>query len=187
MKRAETAEFRKVAEEIPSYDYGEPSAAKSPISMKEFALLKQSANFTEEDEDWLRTAGEVLANQTKKLVEKWRTVLAAHPHLARYSQRPDGQKDPRYSEPSGLRFQQWVLDTCFQPYDQGWLNYQQEMALRHTSVKKNKTDNVESVPGIHLRDVIAFTAVMIDPEIREPFLAAKRDANAAFRISAKIQ
>jgi hypothetical protein len=28
-----------------------------------------------------------------------------------------------------------VLDTCFRRNDQDWLNYQQEMALRHTSVK----------------------------------------------------
>src|SRR5947207_13334628 len=59
----------------------------------------------------------------------------------------------------------------FAPYDQDWLNYQQEMALRHTSVKKNKTDNVRSAPTIHLRHVIAFNAVLNDPNIIKPFLA----------------
>jgi hypothetical protein len=53
------------------------------------------------------------------------------------------------------------------------LNYQQEMALRHTSLKKNKTDNVQSVPTIHLRHEIAFTAVLNDPTIIKSFLAAK--------------
>ena len=66
-----------------------------------------------------------------------------------------------------------MLDTCFRPYDQDWLNYQQEIALRHTTIKKNKTDNVQSVPTIHLRDIIAFTAVISDPDIIKPFLAAK--------------
>ena len=64
-----------------------------------------------------------------------------------------------------------MLDTCLRPYDQDWLNYQQEMALRHTSVKKNKTDNVRSAPTIHLRHVIAFNAVLGDPNIIKPFLA----------------
>ena len=45
--------------------------------------------------------------------------------------------------------------------------------LRHTSVKKNKTDAVQSAPTIRLRDVVAFTAVIIDPTIIRPFLSAK--------------
>jgi len=162
-----------VANEIPGYDYGSPSVAKSPITTQELEHLRQSAGFSAEDERWLRVAGEVLSNQTKGLVEKWRAVIAAHPHLAKYSQRLDGQKDAHYSETSGLRFQQWVLDTCLRPYDQDWLNYQQEIALRHTSVKKNKTDDAQSAPTIHLRDVVAFAAVINDPNVIKPFLAAK--------------
>src|SRR6185437_5866049 len=141
-----------VANDIQGYDYGSTTVARSPITVKDLEQLKESAGFTPEDERWLRAAGDVLKGQTAPLVEKWRAVISAHPHLARYSLRLDGQKDPHYSEASGLRFQQWVLDTCFRPYDQDWLNYQQEIALRHTSVKKNKTDNVQSVPTIHLRD-----------------------------------
>ena len=144
---------------------------QSPITMQEFEVMRQSAAFDEEDEQWLRVAGEVLADRAKALAGKWRDIIAAHPHLARYSQRPDGEKDPHYSETSGLRLQQWILDTCLRPYDQDWLNYQQEMALRHTSLKKNKTDNVQSVPTIHLRHVIAFTAILNDPNIIKPFLS----------------
>jgi len=162
-----------VANDIPGYDYGSATVARSPITVKELEQLKESTGFTREDERWLRAAGDVLKDQTKQLVEKWRGVISAHPHLAHYSQRLDGQKDPHYAESSGLRFQQWVLDTCFRPYDQDWLNYQQEIALRHTSVKKNKTDKVQSVPTIHLRDIVAFTAVITDPDIIKPFLAAK--------------
>src|SRR5438270_2664427 len=174
MSKSQTMErVKMVADDIPGYNYGSASVAKSPITTKELERLKQSAGFTSEDERWLRVAGEALADQTKALVEKWRAVIAAHPHLARYSQRPDGQKDAHYSETSGLRFQQWVLDTCLRPYDRDWLNYQQEIALRHTSVKKNKTDNAQSAPTIHLRDVVAFTGVINDPNIIKPFLAAK--------------
>jgi hypothetical protein len=165
--------LRMVADEIPGYDYGSPNVAKSPITPQEFEQLKQSAGFAKEDEHWLHVAGGVLSDQTQALVEKWRAVIAALPHLARYSQKPDGQKDEHYGEASGLRFRQWVLDTCLRPYDQDWLNYQHEMALRHTSAKKNKTDHADSAPTIHLRHVVAFTAVIIDPNIIRPFLAAK--------------
>ncbi len=168
-----------VAAEIPGYNYGSADVAKSPINPRELEQLKQSTGLTEDDEQWLRRAGEILADQTQAVVEKWRAVISAHPHLAKYALRPDGQKDPHYSEASGLRFQQWILDTCLRPYDQDWLNYQQEIALRHTSLKKNQTDDVESAPSIPLRYLVAFTAVINDPNILKPFLAAKGDGSAA--------
>ena len=174
-----TKNVRLVAPEIPGYNYGSTEVVKSPITPQELEQLKQSTGFTEDDEQWLRRAGEVLAGQTKAVVEKWRAVISAHPHLAKYSLRPDGQKDPQYSEASGLRFEQWILDTCLRPYDQDWLNYQQEIALRHTSLKKNKTDRVESAPTIRLRDVVAFTAVINDPSILKPFLSGSGDDAAA--------
>jgi len=167
------------AGQIRGYDYGSSEAAKSPITPEEFELLKKSADFTEDDQRWLHTAGAVLTHQAESLVGKWRSAIAAHPHLAQYSLRPDGEKDRRYSAQSGQRFEQWILDTCLRPYDQDWLNYQQEIALRHTSVKKNKTDNVESAPTIHLRHIIAFTAVITDPEILKPFLASKGNSAEA--------
>jgi hypothetical protein len=65
----------------------------------------------------------------------------------------------------------WILDTCLRPYDQDWINYQEEIALRHTSLKKNQTDNVRSTPYVPLRDIIAFVAVM--NQTIEPYLATK--------------
>ncbi|MBV9766025.1 MAG: hypothetical protein JOZ48_14360, partial [Acidobacteriaceae bacterium] len=107
-----------ISENIPGYTYGKPGVAKSPITSKELELLKQSVGFTEEDARSLRVAGEILAEQTEQLVERWRAVISAQPHLAQYSKRLDGQPDPHYSRDSGLRFQQWILDTCLRPYDQ---------------------------------------------------------------------
>jgi hypothetical protein len=138
--------------------------------MRELEELKISVGFTDEDVRYLQLAGEVLANQTKQIVDHWRIgIIAGIPHLAKHSRTPEGEAIPDYTANSGLRFQQWILDTCLRPYNQDWLNYQQEIALRHTTVKKNKVDGVRSTPYVPLRDIIAFLAVMNDTI--KPYLA----------------
>jgi hypothetical protein len=105
-------------------------------------------------------------------VDHWRRgIIGGIPNLIRHSRTPNGEPLPEYQAKSGLRFEQWVLDTCFRPYDQDWLNYQNEIASRHTSLKKNTTDGVDSTPYVPLRDIIAFVAVM--NETIKPYLAAK--------------
>ena len=140
--------------------------------MRELDDLKISAGFAQEDERYLRLAGDVLSDQTKKIVEHWRSgIIASIPNLARHSRTPGGSPIPEYLAKSNLRFEQWILDTCFRPYDQEWANYQQEIALRHMTAKKNKTDGVQSTPYVPFRDIIAFIAVM--NETIKPYLAAK--------------
>jgi hypothetical protein len=164
--------MNRVAEQIPGYSYGTAEVAKSPVSIEELADLKSTAGFTEEDQRYLRLAGEVLADQTKQIVDHWRGgIIAGIPNLARHSRTPEGNPIPEYLTKSNLRFQQWILDTCLRPYDQHWLDYQQEIALRHTTTKKNTVDGVRSTPYVPLRDVIAFVAVM--NETIKPYLAAK--------------
>jgi hypothetical protein len=160
------------AEHIDGYTYGSPELATSPVSMQELHDLKASVGFTEDDQRYLKLAGEVLADQTEKVVMHWRSgIIAGIPNLARHSRTPEGDAIPEYLAKSNLRFQRWILDTCLRPYDQDWLNYQQEIALRHTSLKKNKVDGVTSTPYVPLRDIIAFVAVI--NETIKPYLAAK--------------
>ena len=164
--------MKKISETIPGYAYGGDAVPKSSISLQELEQIKISVGFTEEDERYLRLAGEVLGDQTKQIVEHWRSgIIASIPHLARHSRGPGGEPIPQYSANSGQRFQQWILDTCLRPYDQEWLDYQQEIALRHTSLKKNQVDGVQSTPHVPLRDIIAFIPVM--NETIKPYLRAK--------------
>lgn len=164
--------MKRLAEDIPGYTYGAAEIAVSPVSMQQLENLKVSVGFTEEDEQYLKLAGEVLADQTRQIVHHWRSVIIAGiPNLARHSRTPEGDALPDYLAKSNLRFEQWILDTCQRPYDQDWINYQQEIALRHTSVKKNKVDGVRSTSYVPLRDIIAFIAVM--NETIKPYLAAR--------------
>lgn len=49
--------------EIAGYTYGTEAVAKSPLSLDDLELLKKSVLFTQEDEKYLKMAGEVLAGQ----------------------------------------------------------------------------------------------------------------------------
>jgi hypothetical protein len=129
----------------------------------------------EDDERALRAAGDLLEDQIEDVLDVWYGFVASHPHLVRYfSEREGGQPIGEYLDRVRRRFGQWILDTCRRPYDRDWLDYQEEIALRHTRDKKNRTDGVDSVEHIPLRYMICFiypiTATM------RPFLAKRGTA-----------
>lgn len=156
---------------VPGYTYGDPQVPRSPVSMEQLDLLRATLLWSEEDDRALRMAGDVLADQVGDVLDVWYDFVGSHPHLAAYFAPPGGDPDQGYLDRVRRRFEQWVLDTCHRPYDQAWLDYQYEIALRHTRDKKNQTDQVNAVDQIHLRYIIAFiypiTATM------RPFLAKK--------------
>jgi hypothetical protein len=83
--------------------------------------------------------GLTVRDQARLVVKHWRgQIIAGIPHLARHSRGLHGEKLPTYLERSNLRFEQWILDTCFRPYDQSWLDYQNEIAVRHMAPRKIK-------------------------------------------------
>ncbi len=142
-------------ENIKGYDYGQAGVAQSPVSVQDLDLLKQTVLWSDEDEKHLRMAGEVLQDQTDAVTDLWYDYVGGNAHLLHYFTK-DGQPNMDYLTAVKARFGQWILDLCNRPYDQDWLNYQHEVALRHHSAKKNKTDGVDAVPIIHYRYMIAF-------------------------------
>ena len=155
---------------IAGYRYGDGALQTSPLTLDELDLLKQTVLFGPDDVAALRQAADVLEGQTDQILDVWYGYVGAHPHLAAYFSTPSGVMIDDYLDRVRQRFRQWILDACRRPYDQAWLDYQYEIGLRHTRLKKNRTDDASSVPEIHLRYMIAFifpiTATMA------PFLAA---------------
>lgn len=143
----------KLTETIPGYAYGQVS--QSPLSMEDLDKLKQTVLFSDEDRNYLRMAGDVLKDQTNEILDLWYGFVGQHPHLVQYFAK-DGQPDANYLSRVRQRFGQWIADTCYKEFDQTWLNYQYEIALRHHSTKKNRTDAANAVPIIHVRYIIAF-------------------------------
>jgi len=158
--------------EIPGYTYGAAEVARSPVTSDELERLKLSVLFSEADERALRMAGDALEDQVEDVLDVWYGFVATHPHLVYYFSDADTE-DPisDYLERVRGRFGRWILDTCRRPYDREWLDYQEEIALRHTSEKKNATDGVHSVDRIPLRYLICFV-YPITATLRD-FLAKK--------------
>lgn len=136
------------------YTYGQ--VPRSPISLEDLELLKKTVLFTEEDKNYLRMAGQVLAGQVDEILDLWYGFVASHPHLVYYFSGSDGQPNAQYLNAVRQRFGQWILDTCNRSYDQDWLDYQHEIGLRHHRSKKNQTDSVRSVSNIAQRYLLAF-------------------------------
>lgn len=162
--------------DIAGYTYGTTAVAPSPISLDEFEKLKATVLFNDEDVRFLQMAGDVLADQIDEILDLWYGFVGSHPHLLYYFTDGDGNALPDYLGAVRQRFGQWIRDLCQRPYDQTWLNYQHEIALRHHTAEKNKTDGVNSVPIIHARYLIAFI-YPITATIRQ-FLAAKGHGEA---------
>lgn len=142
-------------EKILGYDYGKPTLAKSPITLEDLALLKKTLLWSDNDDRYLKMAGDVLKDQIKDVLDLWYGYVGSNEHLVYYFT-IDGQPNMDYLNAVKARFGQWITDLCTKLYDQDWLNYQHEIALRHHSTKKNKTDNVDTVPIVHYRYMVAF-------------------------------
>jgi len=155
---------------IPGYTYGKTAVAPSPVSLTEFEKLQATVLFGEEDSRYLQMAGEVLQDQTDAVLDLWYGFVGSHPHLLHYFSNAKGEAQTDYLAVVRQRFGQWIQDLCTRPYDQTWLDYQHEIALRHHK-KKNQTDHVDAVPLIHARYMIAFI-YPITATIRQ-FLTAK--------------
>ena len=146
---------------IPGYTFGSAAVPRSPVSLEEFALLKQTVLFTEEDVAALRVSYEVLKDQVDAILDTWYGFVGANPHLLYYfTRKSDGQPDPEY-----------LARVRAANYDQRWLDYQYEIGRRHHRTAKNRTDGVDAVEHIPYRYLLALFSPIT--ATLKPFLASK--------------
>lgn len=166
---------------IPGYAYG--AVGHSPVTLDELQALKATVMFGEEDSALLHRAGELLGDQIEEILDVWYGFVAGQPHLVAQFSQPGGGPITEYLQAVRARFGQWIRDTCTRPYDQAWLDYQEEIALRHTPAHKNETDHVSSTPVVPLRYLIGLI-VPISTTVR-PFLARREEDPA--QVDAMLQ
>jgi protoglobin len=167
---------------IPGYDYGQPGVPRSPVTLEELRQIEATVGWNDQDAATLRRHGEIFRTNAEKMVDAWRAVIASQPHLEKWFLKPDGTPDQEYKARVKKRFVQWVLDACFRPHDQVWLDYQEAIALRHTPEKKNRTDNAQTPPLVPLRYMIAFVPVVVHSS-RKFFVEAGVEGEELQRLS----
>lgn len=154
---------------IPGYTFGSPTLARSPISMDEFAAMRQSALFGEDDVRALRMSLDVLRPQVEAVLDVWYGFIGGTPHLVATFADRHGAPSADYLGAVRKRFGQWILDTARAEYDQRWLDYQHEIGLRHHRLKKNRTDGADAAPIVPFRHLFLVVAPVV--ETLKPFLA----------------
>ena len=155
--------------DIPGYTYGTDAVPRSPVSLEELQLLQSTLLLGEDDLIALRRSCDLLAPQVEAILDVWYGFVGANPHLLAAFTGPDGQPDQAYLTAVRRRFGRWILDTARAEFDQAWLDYQQEIGVRHTRNGKNRTDGVQAADQIPLRYVLALL-VPITTTLK-PFLA----------------
>jgi hypothetical protein len=136
--------------------YGQLNVAYSPVSVEELRQIEMTVGWSEED---VRILGKMVS-------------------------RTEWQARREYKAKVKKRFVQWVLDACFGHHDQAWLDYQEEIGLRHTPEKKNQTDGAHTPAVAPLRYLIAFGTVVgistrrffVDARVRGDELRKLEDA-----------
>jgi hypothetical protein len=146
---------------IPGYDYGTSRSAVSPVSDLELAQLEQTVGWTSEDASVLARHADLFRAKAEAMVDAWRAVIGAQSHLAHWFTKPEGGPDDAYKARVKRRFVQWVVDVAVRPHDRDWLNYQQEIGLRHTPAKKNATDGAHTPAVVPLRYLLGFLPVVL--------------------------
>jgi hypothetical protein len=166
--------------QIPGYDFGTRKSAESPLSDQDLRNLEQTIGWTNDDRDILLQHATLFKQQAETMVDSWRSVIAAQPHLAHWFVGPDGKPDEVYKARVKGRFVQWVIDVALRPHDRAWLNYQEEIGLRHTPAKKNLTDGKQTPPLVPLRYLLGFIPVVLP--IRRFFSASISDEPELIRL-----
>ena len=161
------------APQIPGYDYGKAGSDVSSLTEDELRQLEQTVGWTEEDARVLRKHADLVRRQAEAMVDSWRAVIGALPHLAQWFADAKGKPDDDYKARVKRRFVQWVVDVAIRPHDRDWINYQEEIGLRHTPAKKNKTDNKQTPPLVPLRYLLGFVPVVLP--VRRFFISAITD------------
>ena len=154
--------------DIAGYTY-DTALAASPVSLDDLNLLLATLLWTDDDAAALARAGAALESQIDDVLDVWYGYVGSSPHLVASFNGADGQPSGDYLTAVRARFGQWIRDLCNRPWDQQWLNYQHEIARRHTDTMGD-TDHVTSdQTHIPQRYLIAFIWP-ITATIR-PFLA----------------
>lgn len=141
--------------QIAGYTY-DSDLPRSPVSTEDLDLLLSTLLWTDDDANALVRAGSVLEPRVEDVLDVWYGYVGSNPHLVASFNGADGQPSGDYLAAVRNRFGQWIRDLCTRPWDQQWLNYQHEIARRHTDTMGDTDGITSDQTHIPLRYLIAF-------------------------------
>ena len=151
---------------IPGYSFGTPAVPRSPLSLDDFARMREAALFGDDDVAALRRSLPVVRAHADAILDVWYGFIAATPQLVATFAGADRRPDPAYLGAVRRRFGQWIVDTARAEYDQAWLDWQHELGRRHHRIGKNTTDGVAAaaiVPFRYLAPLVVPVATTLRP------------------------
>jgi hypothetical protein len=162
--------------DIHGYTYGTSAVTRSPVTLADFAQMKASVLFGDDDVRSLRMSHEVVKDEVEAILDVWYGFVGGQPHLlASFTGKADDEPLGDYLGAVRERFGRWILDTARADYDQAWLDYQHEIGLRHHRAKKNVTDGAASTELVPFRNL--FPLIFPVTFTLRPFLAKKGHAD----------
>ncbi|MDT7892073.1 MAG: protoglobin domain-containing protein [Thermoproteota archaeon] len=159
-------------EKIEGYIYGKPEVPKAPMTKEEFSLLLDSALWSKEDEENRKIIGEIIKENMKDILNAIVNYFGSRDYLLYYFKDKKGETTiTEYVNNTVDRLAQWLLDICFRPLDENFINYHYLIGLRHTYEQKGKADNVQTVPHIPMRYMV--TCIYPITVVLKGFIAKK--------------
>jgi len=167
--------------EIKGYIYGKPEVPKAKITIQEFQLMLDSVLWTKEDEENRKILGEIIKENMNDILNAIVNYFGSKEYLLYYFKDKTGTTTvSEYVNNTVDRLAQWLLDLCFRPLDENFINYNYLIGLRHTEIEKGKADNVGTIPHIPLRYMVTcvfpITAVLksfIEKKVDDPVIVDK--------------
>ncbi|MCW3462660.1 protoglobin domain-containing protein [Chitinophaga nivalis] len=130
-----------------------PDTSSAVIDALTLVKLKRMLLFTQEDEQYLVMAGNILADHTDDILHKWYEQILHNNYLAHYFTR-NGEPDLEYLQRLRPRFQEWLHSLCTRTENQQWWQFEERIAAQLQL--KNVPDNMEPLPLVYLRYLSTF-------------------------------
>ncbi|SEW18469.1 protoglobin domain-containing protein [Chitinophaga arvensicola] len=124
----------------------------SSLDAQTLVRLKRMLLFTNEDEQYLIMAGNILAAHTEDILDTWYHAILKNNYLAHYFTR-DGAPDMEYLQSLRPQFRKWIRALCTRQEGQSWWQFEKRIAAQ---VRPEADNDMEPLPLVYLRYLSSF-------------------------------
>lgn len=122
------------------------------LDARTLVRLKRMLLFTNEDEQYLMMAGNILAAHTEDMLDTWYDGIIRNNYLVHYFTR-DGVPDLEYLQSLRPQFRKWMDDLCSRQEGNSWWQFEERIAAQ---LSPAADQDMESLPLVYLRYLSSF-------------------------------